>query len=278
MIAFNIVNLLPPGDPDEFNLQGKNVSWSFVKSHNYRELKTKIIETGQCANTYSISSQADRNEAGDALTELRHICLAASFLMGSAITISGATSFSDIAFIQVGDGFPRDRALSNQAPIYGEESEFVANLERMVSKFDEQERENHLDIIIHHWLDSLSCWSLEDLHLSACTVMEIVKQNERRRISNPQMYLVNSIDSIGRYLGLTHISRDWYDMRIDLVHEGFLSKNKYPNHTKQECADTCCDLLNWIDEYIYTLFNLTKPKATRHQMGSLYGLNSYTIW
>jgi len=285
MLGFCLLNLFIPNNPDELILNGNHGEWRLAKDVDFdNKLQTITSKRTICLETYTITHDHSLGGSGSSriadelLKELNYVCLSLSYLTGSAVTFERSLPMSDITFIQVGDSFPRMRGLSSSDPVTFDQYDFKEKLDTMINAFERNQNTNNINIIIHHLLDSTYCWSLEDLFLSLCTVLEIIKQNERRRTGNSRLYFYDSIASVARHLGITVLNEDFKNMRNDLIHEGHLSKIKFSGHTKSECSDVVCDVLNWIDEYVHAIFSLGDVKNTRYPRNTLSGLNSYTTW
>jgi hypothetical protein len=280
-IGFRLINFIVPDALDEFKIIGKHGNWIVKKEHDYDEKTNELKRKPTIAlETYTIEHENshDHSVTEELLEEVRHICLSLSYLCGTAITFERSLPFSDVNFITVGDGFPRMRHLIPDNHVVSNFHEFETKLNLMVENFDDNENDNNANIIIHHLLDSNYCWSLEDLFLGLCTVLEIIKQNERRRTNNRNMPFYNSIVSVSGHLNITVLNQDFKNMRNDLIHEGHLSKVTFPGHTKSECADVICDVLNWVDEYLHAIFAINPVDSIRCPANALAGLNSYTTW
>jgi len=113
MIGFWLVNFLPPGIPQVFELNTPNGIWSFIKASHFDEV-VEGVKQGRCANTYSIEftlpvddSRSSKKEG--AFSEVLPICLALSFVTGMAVTMRQSVKCSEIQMIQTGPHFPRER-------------------------------------------------------------------------------------------------------------------------------------------------------------------------
>jgi hypothetical protein len=278
MIGFSLVNLIVPTEPDHFSVRGPTAAWDIDRTPNYQDVVPRLSNGVSCAETYHAVAHLSQRRPEAAFEELRHLCLVFSYLTGSAVTVKRSVFGSEIALIQAGDGFPRERGLSHAGTVTNDLAEFSYKCEEMVRRFSRQVHVNHIDLIIHYLMDAFTCWSLEDLLLSAFTIMEMIQQNERKHMKNPNMSLYDSITNASKRLRIGGLSRDFHKMRQDLIHEGRLSANRFVCRTKAECANVCLDMLNWIDKYIHKLFALNVPRPLRHLRDSLSGLNSYSVW
>lgn len=278
MIGFSLVNLLVPDEPADFSIQGPIASWSIAQTPTYSN-HTPILSKGiSCAETYHAFAHIPRPQIKAAFNEFRHMCLVFSYLTGSAVTVKRTIPGSFITLLQAGDGFPRQRGLSDASAVVSDLEEFRYKAELMLHLFQGQTTINHIDVIIHHLMDAFMCWSLEDLLLSAFTIMEMIQQNERRHTGNPNLRFYGAITNASRRLQISKLSRDFHSMRQDLIHEGRLSASRFAGRSKQDCANVCVDMLNWIDKYIHKVFGLNVPRPVRHSPNRLVSLNSYSVW
>ena len=278
-LGFNIVNFIVPEEPFDFKIEGNNGIWEFQQHFNYNPNREALNTRVHAAVTYI----ADHDDLGmhkddEILNELIHLCLSFSYLTSNAVTVKQSTDYSRISFIQVGDGFPRERGISNIKQVFNNQRDFIIATNQMIKSFDQNKIDYNIEVIIHFWLDIISCWSLEDLFLGACTILEIIKQCERKRTGNTNMHFYDAIVSVSTHLGLTVLNRDWINMRNDLIHEGHLSKVRFPNKSKLDCIKVCECMMLWIDEFIRAIFGLGIMKQKRFDNGSLVQLNSYTTW
>jgi hypothetical protein len=275
-IVSDLVNLVLPNEPDKIELSGSLGRWSIDKHFRYDIDRPVLNSKVHSARTYTADHENfSASSLNSILHELRHLTLIFSYLTSNAVTIVNNPS-SEMTLLQVNDGFPRDRGLSGVEPIIREE-EIVNVANKMLALFPTNMGSYHIDVIIHYWLDVISCWSLENLFLGACTILEIVKQSERRR-TGANLHFFDAIVSISNYLRIQPLNRDWINMRNDLIHEGHLSKVKFPQKNKSDCINVCEDVMSWIDQFINAIFSLQPPTVQRFSRGSLIQLNSYTNW
>jgi hypothetical protein len=278
-LGFNIVNLIAQGEPNILTITGSNGNWDIRQHPNYTSNRQALNSLVHAAVTYI----ADHDDLGlskeeEILEELNQLCLSFSYLTSNAVTMNQSAVYSRISFIQVGDGFPRARGITGIEPIVNNQNDLVTASSQMLLRFNQNKIDYHIDVIIQYWLDLLSCWSLENLFLGACTILEIIKQCERRRTGIANLHFFDAIVSVSTHLGITVLNRDWISMRNDLIHEGHLSKVRFPNKTKFECIEVCEGVMHWIDEFTHSIFNLGTIKHDRFNRGSLGQLNSYTTW
>jgi hypothetical protein len=276
--GFNIINLIIPGESEQMTLRGKHGDWTLTRVPDYIKMREAVETRVKAAVTYT----ADHPDVGfsdtdDLFDEILHICLSASFLTSNTVTIHGSTSYSKTTMMNLTpDIFPREKGASGFIPAVATTSDFKQSMEVMLGSFDANKTLHHTDFIMHYWLEVLSCWSLENMFLSACTILELLKQSERRRTSSPNMYFYDAIVSLSTHHGLTVLSSDWKNMRNDLVHEGQLSKNHFPGKSKADCIAVCEDVMDWIDQFMFKVHGIASPRIPRFGRGSLVELNSYT--
>lgn len=276
--GFNIVNLIIPGEPQTIKLQGKHDEWTLERVPKYSTMRAAVETKVQAAVTYT-AEHPDVGFSGvdDLFDEVLHICLSASFLTTNTVTIHGSTPYSKTTMMNpTPDIFPREKGATGFGAVVSSAPAFQQSMQAMLGSFEANKGLHHTDFIMHYWLEVLSCWSLENMFLSACTILELLKQSERRRTGNPNMYFYNAISSLSTHYGLTVLSTDWKDMRNDLVHEGQLSKNHFPGKSKADCIAVCEDVMDWIDQFMFKVHGIASTRSPRFGRGSLHQLNSYT--
>jgi hypothetical protein len=275
-IVCDFVNLILPGEPDNLEVSGPLGKWNISKHYRY-DIDSPVLNSKvHSARTYTADhDRFSLSSLNATLHETRHLSLILSYLTSNAVTIANNQA-SDLTLLQSSDGFPRDRGISGIDPIINETDLSIVTA-NMLSQFGINAATYHVDVIIHYWLDIISCWSLENLFLGSCTILEIVKQTERRRTGS-NLHFYQAINSISSYLGIQLLNRDWINMRNDLIHEGHFSKVNFPSKTKADCIIVCEDVMTWIDSFIHAIFSIPPPSIPRFSRGSLSQLNSYTTW
>jgi hypothetical protein len=281
MIGFWLVNLLIPGDPGTFVIQGLHGDWEFKIAPNFTKDRASI-EKGKSGYTYSVTNPASLRTGGfgpteEAFKELVPITLACSYLTGSTVTLGAALSMSEISVMGLGDYFPRDRSTTGFAAVIDNISEFVPAAEKFVQGFGAARTGENMLVVMHFLMDALSCWSLEDLYLSLMSIFEIIKQTQRRRECNPGLSFYEGVSNAARHYGLPVLSRDFLNMRNDLTHEGTLSGSRFPGKAKADCAGVAADALNWLDQYLHAALTLGPPKKKRFNNRELEGLSAYSL-
>src|SRR5260221_2867954 len=134
------------------------------------------IEPGPCRKPYLLEIHvpvvpAAASEA--AFEELTPILLGASYATGLTVTIKESSMGSEIKIVRPTDHWPRDRAMGIGSPVVSSADEFRDIIERFVRGWPGAGQTEKARLLIHHWLDALACWSLEDLYLSATTLSHI---------------------------------------------------------------------------------------------------------
>ncbi len=263
MLQFAIANLdLPDTLFDVPSALGK---WKFSRSANYDSLLPSV-DRGMCANTYyaandAVTLQIDDDVFEAACDEIIDICLVLSFLNARCVTPSGTTGQSDMQFIQLGDDFIRARSIVGFEPF---QVPFMTDLVAgWLTGSYAAYQQRRMRLQLSHWLSGLTCFSLEDLYLSAGVQMDIVKQRERTATGNANLnYFQGMTEASSRY-GLTALGADYKNMRNDIVHEGVLSGSNFANKSKQDCAAVIASTLNWIDEYVLAVLGIAGNVVNR---------------
>jgi len=283
-IGFWLTNLIIPGDPASVTLTTPAGSWEFRRHDQFDEFKVAVCERGQCAETYSCEGTASYSGTLSAaleglFEELIPLCLGASYLTGLSVSPTRSLPHSEIGFLQVGDHFPRQRAMASAFPIIRSESDFVAMLERFVASYPGAGTTEKARLLCHHWLDALAFWSLEDLVLSTGTVLEVIAATAET--ASPAGVDVGTFNKNLAYaaqrFGLANLPADFRKMRNDLVHEGVLSGSKFPNKNREECGAAAAEALDWIDSYIFAALSLGQVPAPRFAPEGFRGANSFSL-
>jgi len=249
MIEFAVANLIVP--EESFEIPSALGPWTFLRVHNYQDCVT-AIRKGMCCNSYMVSNEAIGINSNDsdfqtACDELVDACLVLSFLTARCVTPSGTTCNSDIQFSQLGDAFIPSRSIVGfPAIVPASLSDFFSNWEAVIHPAMIQRR---LRLQLCHWLSGLTCFSLEDVYLSAVVQMDIVKQVEIAVTGHDLNYFAGMTSASTRF-SLPALGHDYKAMRNDIVHEGVLSGSNFSGRTKRQCAEVVAKVLNWLDSYI----------------------------
>lgn len=284
-LGFRLCNLIIPGEPQTLSLNTPAGVWELQQEPNYAASKDAIAR-GQIAETYSISTSVVIGPAGRsasldaAFEELLPICLAATYLTGGSVASTRALPFSEISFVQVGPHFPRPRAVTGVDPVVANETQFRDRVEAFVRSYPTTSQTEKSRILVHHMLDGLACWSMEDLCLSTATLLEIIAATAKAAAAaaglNKSKY-VDRIDYAAHRFGLPLASTDFRDMRNDLVHEGTLSGSRFINKNADDCAVAVAAALEWIDLYIHAALGLGVVAVNRFPANSYKGLNAFSL-
>lgn len=280
MLGFWLINLIVPGDPEEASITCSSGQWFLQKSSEYMKCKD-AISNNQCAHTYSIeiaTSMADGAAACDkSLDEMTPILLGASFLSGLAVTSRASLPHSDISIIQATSHWPRERAMGSGNSCVNNSHEFFKTLEKFLVAWPTAGQSEKVLILIHHWLDALGCWSFEDLFLSATTLLQIIAATEERITGNSGLSYFQAVESASARAGIPALTRDFKDMRNNLIHEGQLLGGRFVGTDIDACASVAADLMNWFDEYMHSVLILGSLRKTRYSKYDFISLNSYSI-
>lgn len=295
MMAFWLVNLLPPGTPQTFALKTPAGLWTFKQSPAFNREEADIRDKGACANTYSMEfplpTDGTRSSVKNmAFDEVLPICLAASFVTGAAVTIGHPHQVSEVQFVVVGSHFPRQRGIPNPAACVNTMNQFSGFIETFVDHYGQLNSVEKLLLLTHFYIDALSCWSLENLYLSGSTLLQIIADTEKTtgrgfaanhaatRAGKTGVkpgffdYLAGAADRVG----IAAPSYDVVKTRNSLIHEGTLKLAGFP--TQADAAKPIAEGLRWVDEYVYAILKLGSVPAPRHNASVLtHGLNSFSF-
>ena len=280
MLGFVIANLLIPGDPQTVNLTLPSAAWTLNKHPTFDNSKT-ALERGQCAETYflttPVSMSAGRANFDAAFNEVTPIFLAASYATGLTVTSRRSTQASEIKILKSSEHWPRDRAMDRASPVIGSDQEFCDLVECFVRAWPTAGRLEKARLLVHHWLDALVCWSMEDLYLSATTLLQVIVATEASRQGSTRLEFYPGVKAAAQRFGLRILSDDFKKMRNELIHDGQLIGCRFIGPDKAACAAVVVDVLNWLDEYIHAALALGARRRLRFTNADLANLNAYSI-
>lgn len=281
MIGFWIVNLLIPEEPDVLPIDTLAGQWLLDKNQFYATSADAILNKHQCASTYAIqhpvSMQHDgADKCSAALAEMTPLMLGASYLTGLSVTANRSIPHSDAQLLQPSDHWPRERSMGKGNSVVTTSKEFREVLEQFVKMWSGAGQQEKMLLLTHHWLDSLACWSFEDLYLSATTLLQIVAATEEANQGKDLSYF-NGVTGAAKRVGIRTLSPDFKDMRNNLVHEGKLTGGKFKGSSLIDCAEVAADVLNWFDEYVHAVLGLGAVRRKRFHRGDFMGLNAYSL-
>lgn len=280
MIGFWVVNLLIPEEPNELIINTNSGKWLFHKSENYDKLKRAILN-GQCAHTYTIENEVtmdDGSAACDAcMEEMTPILLGASYISGLSVTSKQSLANSDATIIQASDHWPRERAMGKGNCCVTSAKEFAEILEKFVMAWPAKASQEKLLILIHHFLDALGCWSFEDFYLSATTLLQIIAATEEQITGNSNLSYFAAVQSASQRTRILNLTRDFKDMRNNLIHEGKLLGGSFTGTDIEACSIVAADVMNWFDAYVHAVMNLGPVKRERYSKLDFMSLNAYSI-
>jgi hypothetical protein len=284
-LGFRLCNLVIPGDPEELELKTPSGIWHLERESRYAEVK-QAIEQGQIGETYCLMTnvvvgQSGRSAALDAVCdELVPICLAASYLTGASVAITRSLPHSECTFVEVGPHFPRPRAMQGIDAAVTTQQEFTERVEAFVRNHPSTGLAEKDRLLVHHWIDAVACWSMEDLCLSTATLLEIIAATANRTGTTAGQTLKSfnqRIQFAATRFALPALSADFRNMRNDLVHEGTLSIKSFPNKSNADCAKAVAEALHWIDQYIHAALGLGPLVNNRFPANTFRGLNAFSL-
>jgi hypothetical protein len=279
MIGFRIVNLMIPGEPQSLNIITPSGTWILDKAPSY-DISTEAIRKGQCAVTYSLEhpvSMAHGAAACDlVLEEITPLLLGASYLSGLSVTADQSLPFSEVTIMQPSHYWPRERAMGGGNAVVVTTAEFKTILEAFVTAWPSAGKREKVLIMIHHWLDSLACWSLEDLYLSATTLLQIIAATEES-VQGKDLDYLSAVTASAKRVGIRALNRDFKDMRNNLIHEGKLLGDKFSGNSLEDCTAVAADVLNWFDAYMHSVLGLGAVRHQRFAAQKFLSLNAYSL-
>jgi hypothetical protein len=280
MIGVRLVNLLIPGDPEELVVAGAHGDWVLAREPDFAARKAAVLEQSMCHETYRAEHPVD-GAAGPAAVEgtvgeLLPLCLGTSYLSGSAVTVHRSLPWSDLQIIEVPSNFPRERSAAGPGPVVNDEHEFRAALAAFLAAYPTLGRAEKVLLLVHHWLDALACWSLEDLYLSATTGLQVIAATEEGRQGAGLSFLRAVTDAAVRF-GVPPLAADFKNMRNDLVHDGTVSGTRHPGKSADDCRAVAAGVFGWLDAYLHAALNLGPVRRARFDPDSFAGLKVFSL-
>lgn len=262
MFGFMITDLLI--DEESFEVPSSLGKWKFQRTDNYDQISNKINDR-MCGNTFmafhsGLKENPSNSDFDAVCNEIVDICSILSWMTAKCVTVSGSTPYSVPSFIQLGDIFLRSRAIVgfNRIETKNGISVFFDNWLRNITIF----KNRRMRLFLTHWISGLTCFSLEDIFLSTCVEMDIVKQCERSATGNDELSYYQGMESASSRYGIQKLGSDYKNMRNDLIHDGKLSSTNNSISTKSGCAAIVSDSLNWIDQYVICVLNVGQKVQT----------------
>lgn len=287
MLSFYVTNLVIPGDPEDFSITTPSGPWTLIKTQNFTTTKSAI--TGftsvrpqhlQVGETYFLENQTSLDLSATAvdraLAEITPILLAASYATGMTVTVERSSGGSSVAIMQPSDHWPRARALGSGSYAINTSDEFIRLVETFVQAWPTTGQSEKVLLLVHHWLDALACWSMEDLYLSATTLLQIIVATEANRQGKPSLPYYSGLEDAALRMGIATLSQDFKNMRNELIHDGQLIGSRFAG-PRSACDQVIADVLNWFDTYVHSGLGLGPVAKTRFRATDFATLNAYSI-
>jgi hypothetical protein len=280
LLSFYVVNLLIPDDPMLINLALASGTWTLTQHPDFAQFK-EAIGRGQVGETYFLENPvtltASPAVVDSAFHEITPILLAASYLTGLSVTIQRSTMGSEISIVQPSQHWPRARAVDRPSPVIASAAEFSNLVELFVRAWPRAGQTEKARLLVHHWLDALSCWSMEDLYLSTTTLLQVIVATEAAEQGKAELRFYDGVEAAARRKTITTLSDNFKNMRNDLIHDGRLIGTRFAGPDKEACAAVVADVLNWFDEYMHAALGLGAPRMSRFGKSDFMNLNAYSI-
>lgn len=281
---FWIINLLMPNDPQNVSITTPHGSWQFVQmpqfaSHSAAIRGATVARPAMppIAETYFLQDTAGRDDVDRIDSEVTPILLAATYATGLSVTSERAAKNGAMALVQQSEHWPRARGLDAPSSVVNTPSEFVHLVEAFVRAWPTVGQTEKALLLVHHWLDSLACWSMEDLYLSATTLLQVIVATEAAKQGKNRLDFHLGITDAANRMSIRILGPDFKDMRNELVHDGRLIGSRFAGPDKAACSAVVADVLNWFDMYVHAALALGPVKKTRFRAIDFASLNAYSI-
>ena len=285
-LGFRLCNLIIPSvAPEKMLIPIASGTWTIQPTPNYAEALASV-QQGMIAETHvaEIDVQvgtAGRSAAIDAaFDELVPLCLAASYLTGNSVAVTRSLPGSEIGIMELGAHFPRPRKMFSALPAVSSMQALSDRMEAFIKNYATQGQTEKARLLVHHWLDAMACWSMEDLCLSTSTLLEIIAATARSAAATQGLSkktFVERIDFAATRYSLPKLPSDFRNMRNDLVHEGTLSATKFVNKSVDDCAAAVTAALGWFDEYLHAALVLGPVDTRRFPDRGYRSLNAFSL-
>ena len=177
--------------------------------------------------------------------------------------------------MQATSHWPRERSLGKGNAVVASTAQFSRVLEIFVAAWSSVGQREKLLLLIHHWLDALACWSFEYMYLSATTLLQIIAATETTQTRHLAYF--DAVTAASVRAGVPPLSRDFKDMRNNLIHEGGLLGESFRGADLADCAAVAADVLNWLDAYLHSVLGLGPVQRKRYATQDFVALNSYSV-
>lgn len=323
-LSFRVTNLLVPGDPQQIAISTPSGGWKLVRVEDYARVKTVITAArGRQASelpivdTYILvhanSGESSSTVDEKAWDELTPILLAASFATGMSVTIRDGT-LAGPRLLNSPTQWPRPRAMDGPSWVVNVPGEFQALVSAFVKSWPDAGQKEKALLLVHHWLDALACWSMEDLYLSATTLLQVIATTEKRKRLRDRkrarkgrqlgkkeplekLFFHDALKAASSRVSISHPSPQVKEMRDSLVHEGTL-RGKWMEQVDRTrlagigkdaddggdrltdheiCARIVAEVMNWLDTYIHAALRLGRVAKTRFAAYDFTSLNAYSL-
>lgn len=286
MLSFIVVNLVIPGSPipltgQQLVIKTPHGDWTLTPIQPPTGNRVNAVLSGRIEETHVLEHQASSGQGAAtldaAMSHVTPILLGATCATSLSVTVRKSSPFSDLQLAGPSNQWPRERGLEPSVPLVKTAADFTAFVQNVVSAWPGRGRDEKALLLIHHWLDALACWSLEDLYLSATTLLQIIGDTEEHRLGKKDMPFYDSVVAAAeRFNNAPILSTDFKKMRNDLIHDGVLSGTHFPGRSKAECEQVAADVLNWFDSYFHAALALGVPQS-RFAGTQLSKLNAFTV-
>lgn len=288
MLSFYVINLLIPGDPSTISLTTPAGPWSLLATPDFKEAKSAIEGAKlpkplilPIAETYFLENETGPHVGSvptdQAIEEMTPILIAATYATGMSVTIQRSTMGSEVSILQASEHWPRPRAIDRPSSVVSSAAEFQYLVEAFVNAWPTTGQSEKALLLIHHWLDALSCWSMEDLYLSATTLLQVIVATEAAKQLKQELKFYDGLVQAANRMGIQPLGQDFKNMRNELVHDGRLIGKRFSGPDKLACGQVVADVLNWIDEYLHAALSLGPVAKKRFKGTDLITLNAYSI-
>jgi hypothetical protein len=151
--------------------------------------------------------------------------------------------------------------MASASLIVNSPAEFIDLVERFVQAWPGVGQTEKALLLVHHLLDALACWSMEDLYLGATTLLQVIVSTEADRQGKDELYFYPGVMDAAQRMGIPATSNSVRDMRNELIHDGRLIGKRFAGPDSAACASVVAEVLNWFDAYACGAYSRRSAKS-----------------
>lgn len=234
-----------------FEVRTNRIKWIFEPLSISRGKYLSLLNSGSCEPTYTADcTTALRNES-HAFKTIHSVNLLLSFLFARTVTVMGPSIVSDGPQCRFSIR-PRNIAGFKELTL---KTSLQSTIDNYIKNLTNSSDKKMIMLMLSHWLNGISCYTLEDILLSMATIIEMVPLPTG--IDHIFKNRVIQAASVGKYRVFKNHDKWITNLRVNLVHFGdFCADRAIATTTKPNITHASLlisELLNILDAYMIFL-------------------------